>query len=111
MLTEKQKRDILNALQTGNGAVIRPTKKQLGGGIGTIPSSIGIPMLLNALTGKGLHVDRNRPTRSLDVYEPGSSGGVDGYSMMPPPFIGSWPKSTVDRGKKKVLENQRATDW
>ena len=54
LLTEKQKRDILNALQTGSGVHIKPTKKQMGNGIGTILASIGIPMLLDAVMGKGL---------------------------------------------------------
>lgn len=40
LLTEKQKRDILQALQTGSGVVIRPRRKQLGGGIGTILASL-----------------------------------------------------------------------
>ena len=31
LLTTGQKKDILNALQTGNGLVIRPTKTQQGG--------------------------------------------------------------------------------
>lgn len=97
LLTEKQKRDILQALQTGQGVVIKPKKKQLDGGIGRILASIGIPMLLDALTGKGSHAGRNK---SLDVYVPGSSGGAHGYPMMSPPFIGSWPKGTVGRGKK-----------
>lgn len=28
LLSAKQKQDILNALQTGNGVIIRPTRKQ-----------------------------------------------------------------------------------
>ena len=31
-LTAKQKQDILNALQTGSGVHIKPTKKQIGAG-------------------------------------------------------------------------------
>ena len=58
LLTPKQKQEILNALQTGNGVVIKPTKKQSGGAIGAILASIGIPLLLNALTGKGLQAER-----------------------------------------------------
>ena len=50
-LTEKQKRDLLNALQTGNDFTIRPTAQKVGSGLGTILGSIGIPMILNALTG------------------------------------------------------------
>ena len=58
LLTTGQKKDILNALQTGNGLVIRPTKTQQGGFLGTLLASIGVPLLLNALTGKRLQADR-----------------------------------------------------
>ena len=61
LLSTGQKRDILNALQTGNGLVIRPTKTQQGGFLGTLLASIGVPLLLNALTGKGLQADRTVP--------------------------------------------------
>ncbi|CAH3030536.1 unnamed protein product, partial [Porites evermanni] len=46
LLSTGQKRDILNALQTGNGLVIRPTKTQQGGFLGTLLASIGVPLLL-----------------------------------------------------------------
>ena len=69
---QKKKKDILNALQTGSGVHIKPTKRQMGTGIGTILASIGIPMLIDAFTGKGLQVDSNksRSRRSLPVYIP-----------------------------------------
>ena len=70
LLTAKQKRDILNALQTGSGVHIKPTKKQMGTGIGTILASIGIPMLLDAIMGKGLQVDSNRSRRSVPIKLP-----------------------------------------
>ena len=38
-------------MQTGSGVHIKPTKAQSGGFLGTLLASIGIPMLLNALTG------------------------------------------------------------
>ena len=50
LLSAGQKKDILNALQTGSGLVIRPTKTQSGGFLGTLLVSIGAPLLLNALT-------------------------------------------------------------
>ena len=49
LLSTGQKRDFLNALQTGNGIVIRPTKTQQGGFLGTLLASIGVPLLLNCL--------------------------------------------------------------
>ena len=44
LLTAKQKQDILNALQTGGNVPIKPTKVQIGSGLGTILASIGIPI-------------------------------------------------------------------
>ena len=52
-LTAKQKREILTALQSGSGVRIKPTKTQSGGFLGTLLASIGIPLILKALTGKG----------------------------------------------------------
>ena len=52
-LTEKPKKDLLNALRTGSDFTIPPTAQQVGSGLGTILASISIPILLNALTGKG----------------------------------------------------------
>ena len=72
MLTKKQKEDIVNALQSGGELVIKPTKTQSGGLLGTLLASIGVPLLLKALTGKGLHVERSRPRRSLPVHVPDS---------------------------------------
>ena len=42
-LSAKQKQDILNALQTGNGVVSEPTRTQIGGFLCTLLASIGIP--------------------------------------------------------------------
>ena len=101
LLTAKQKRDILNALQTGSGVHIKPTKKQMGTGIGTILASIGIPMLLDAVMGKGLQVDSNRSRRSVPVKIPPKQGGKM-YPQFPyqtPPFYGTWDQ--IGMGKKK----------
>ena len=48
LLSDKQKKDILNALQTGSGVHIKPTKNQTGGFLGTLLASIGIPLALEA---------------------------------------------------------------
>ena len=45
-LFAKQKQDILNALQTGSGVRIKPTKTQQGNGFGTILASIGTPLAI-----------------------------------------------------------------
>ena len=58
-LTESQKKQIVSALHTGGKLVIKPTKSQSGGFLGTLLASIGVPQLLNALTGKGLQVDES----------------------------------------------------
>ena len=61
LLSTKQKKDILDALQSGSGVVVKPTKTQSGGLLGTLLASIGIPLVLKALTGRGLHVEQSRP--------------------------------------------------
>ena len=103
LLTAKQKRDILNALQTGSGVHIKPTKKQMGTGIGTILASIGIPMLLDAIMGKGLQVDSNRSRRSVPIKlpprPPPQAGGEFVFPYQPPPFYGTWPQMGRGRGR------------
>ena len=103
LLTAKQKRDILNALQSGSSVVIKPTIKQSGGFLGTLLASIGIPMVLKALTGSGLHVEKSRPRRSIPVYVPPKQGKGKNKRMItyqPPPFIGNW-KNPIGLGIKK----------
>ena len=117
LLTKKQKKQILNSLQTGGQIIIKPTKTQQGGFLGTLLASIGIPLLVNALTGKGLQVDRQRSKRSLPVYvppPPKSKGGlINPYMLQPPPFLGTWEqmKNPVGMGlptpKKSPQKTQR----
>ena len=64
----------MTALQTGGQLVIKPTKARSGGFLGTLLASIGVPLLLNALTGKGL---QNRP-------KPG--GNTSGHGMQNRPY-------------------------
>ena len=56
-LTDSQKKQINQALQTGSGiSRFRLTKKQQqqeGGFLGTLLASIGIALLVKAITGKG----------------------------------------------------------
>ena len=89
LFTTTQTNNIMRALQTGSGVHIKPTKKQSGGAIGTILASIGIPMLLNAITGRGAP-QMGRPPRT-------TTGRKDGGLVLPmgkytpsPPFFGSW---------------------
>ena len=56
LLTNKQKQEILTALQSGGQVVVKPSAKQSGGMLGTILASIGIPLALDMvknLFGKG----------------------------------------------------------
>ena len=93
LLSVKQKKDILEALQSGSGVVIKPTKTQSGGFLGTLLASIGIPLVLNALTGKG--------APQIGTPPKGGSGAPRMGAYNPPPFIGSWPKTQAGMGKKK----------
>ena len=109
LLSAGQKKDILNALQTGNGLVIRPTKTQQGGFLGTLLASIGVPLLLNALTGKGLQADRTGSANTTSVYVPDTTNGhgmYNPYPYMSPPFFGTW-ENPVGAGVKKKKERER----
>ena len=83
LLNKGQTRDLAKAHQNGSDMLFQLTQKQVGNGIGSIIASIGIPMILDAIRGKG--VGRGGPTI-----------GKGGPRIGPPPFIGSWGK-----GKKK----------
>ena len=85
LLSTKQKKNILEALQSGSGVFIKPTKTQSGGFLGSLLASIGIPMLLNALTGRGA------PKIGLPSPPPQGGRGAPRVGIYnPPPFIGSW---------------------
>ena len=96
LFSMKQKKDILNALETGSGVNIKPTKTQTGGFLGTLLASIGIPLVLKAITGSGgPRIGRPRKQNGgaaprLGVYQP------------PPPFFGTWEQAGRGRGKKKL---------
>ena len=114
LLSKKQKEDILAALQSGSGVVIKPSQKQSGGFLGTLLASIGIPLVLKALTGSGLHVEPSTPRRSKPVYVPPTEGRGRNNSMMmpwqPPPFIGNWGDSQIGLGiKKKKAQKKKKT--
>ena len=95
LLSAKQKKDILDALQSGSGVVVKPTKTQSGGFLGTLLASIGIPLVLKALTGKGA------PQVGTPPPPKGGRGAPRMGAYYPPPFIGSWPKTQAGMGKKK----------
>ena len=114
LLTKKQKEQIVSAIHTGGQLIVKPTKTQSGGFLGTLLASIGVPLLLNALTGKGLQVDKRGSRGVANVYVPKTgqnflTSSKDGGLIVPtnyrsPPFVGSW-KKPVGMGvkpKKKV---------
>ena len=96
LLTDKQKKDILKALQTGSGVHIKPTKVQQGGFLGTLLASVGIPLAIEAIkkmTGKGA------PQMGLPKRRPPNQ---DGGLVRSPPFYGNWPDQTIGMGTKKT---------
>ena len=115
LLSQKQKEDLMKALQSGGRLIMKPTKVQSGGFLGTLLASIGIPLALKALTGngqrpsahcgKGLQVPpRAAPlgappkTRAKGLQVPRRAAPL-GVPLKPPPFIGTWDKTGY--GKKK----------
>ena len=118
LLTKKQKEQIVSAIHTGGQLIVKPTKIQSGGFLGTLLASIGVPLLLNALTGKGLQVDKQRSRRSVNIHVPKvlskktSTVNKDGGLILPqnwrsPPFYGDWPQTNGMGLKKKTLERQK----
>ena len=53
LLTEKQIKDMIKANKNKKPLVINPTRAQKGGFLGSLLATIGIPLLVQALTGKG----------------------------------------------------------
>ena len=94
-LTKKQKEELMAALQSGGQFMIKPTPKQRGGFLGTLLASIGIPMVLNALMGKGLQ-NRGKGGKGLQNRPYNQYGEF----YFPPPFIGQGG-SAKSKGKGK----------
>ena len=116
LLTDKQKKDILNSLQTGSGVHIKPTKVQTGGFLGTLLASIGVPLAVDAIKnmiGSGapqMGLPKRRLPRSIP-YKPtnrNQDGGLLDPTYRTPPFYGNWPDGTIGMGtKKKDLRKKR----
>ena len=107
LLTDKQKRDILTALQSGGQLVLKPTKSQYGGFLGTLLASIGIPLAVDAIkkmTGGAPRMGGpDRKGRPPKDYHYGSNIGM----YQPPPFIGTWEQARKGGGKKKNKKNRK----
>ena len=102
--TQAQIDQINKVFKTGGRLVIKPTQKQIEGGlIGTL-ASIGIPMavsLLPKLFGSGLQVDRGYSSNTRNVHVPPTQG--EGY--YPPPFNGTW-ENPIGMGVKKKAKKK-----
>ena len=104
LLTDKQKKDILNSLQSGGQLVVKPTKSQYGGFLGTLLASIGIPLAIDAIkkmTGMGA------PRLGSDSIKGHGAPRLGMYQ--PPPFIGTWEQVRKGGSKKKKKKVRRRT--
>ena len=123
LLTNKQKQDILTALQSGGQVVVKPSKKQSGGLLGTMLASIGIPLVLEMaknLFGKGTAgtaggaggaggagaprlgkpKGKGAPRLGLPKGKGVAAGAAAGAPNLgtpfqrPPPIVGNWEQAT-----------------
>ena len=117
LLTNKQKQEILAALQSGGQVVVKPSAKQSGGMLGTILASIGIPLALDMvknLFGKGAAAGTGAGAPRLGrpkgtgagaprVGRPKGKGaprlGAPPFQR-PPPFFGNWGRG-MEKKKSK----------
>ena len=94
MLTNAQKTLIGKGLQRGQGILLKPTKKQIHGGLLGTLAAIGIPMaieLASKIFGKGLQVPRKAAAGLQVSQKP--------FLWQPPPFYGTWGKAPAWKGQ------------
>ena len=96
LLTDKQKRDILNSVQSGGKLVLKPTKSQYGGFLGTLLASIGIPLAVEAIK----KITGGAPRMGSERIK-GNGAPRLGMYQPPPPFVGTWEQARKGGGKKK----------
>ena len=87
LLTNKQREQILAALQSGGQVVVKPSAKQSGGALGTLLASIGIPLAIEAVKkvfGQGAP-RMGRPAEGKGAPNLGTP------FQLPPPIVGNWP--------------------
>ena len=112
LLTNKQKQEILAALQSGGQVVVKPTVKQSGGMLGTILASIGIPLALDMvknLFGKGApRMGRPKGKGAPRMGRPKGKGAprLGAPFQRPPPFFGNW-----GRGMEKKNQREKGFCW
>ena len=103
LLTNNQRRDIQNALQTGSGVRIQPTRTHLGNGFWTILSTIGTPLVVELAK----KITGSRAPR-VGRYVKQDGHGAPRLGMYEPPhFVGTWEKMRRNGRKKKKW--QRST--
>ena len=94
MLTNAQKTLIGKGLQSGKGILLKPTKRQIHGGLLGTLAAIGIPMaieLASKIFGKGLQVPRKAAAGLQVSQKP--------FLWQPPPFYGTWGKAPAWKGQ------------
>ena len=99
LLNKGQIRDLAQAHKDGSDMMFKITQKQVGNGIGSILATIGLPLIIDAIRGKGV---KGRGGPRIGKI----SNGAGPQIGQPPPFIGNWPSST-GRGKKKRPKKDR----
>ena len=99
MLTKAQKTLIGKGLQSGKGIVLKPTKRQIHGGLLGTLAAIGIPMAIELASkifgsgaGQGLQVPRKAGMGLQVSQRP--------FLWQPPPFYGTWEGQGRGKGKK-----------
>ena len=122
LLTNKQKEQILSALQSGGQIVVKPSKKQSGGLLGTMLASIGIPLAIEAVKsvfGKGApRIGRPKGKGAPRIGRPKGGKGAPRLGgpaatlfQRPPPIVGNWEQATSwgrGMGEKKSKKGERA---
>ena len=120
LLTNKQKEQILSALQSGGQIVVKPSKKQSGGLLGTMLASIGIPLAIEAVKsvfGKGApRIGRPKGKGAPRIGRPKGGKGAPRLGgpaatlfQRPPPIVGNWEQATSwgrGMGKKKSKKGE-----
>ena len=105
LLTDKQKRDILNSVQSGGKLVLKPTKSQYGGFLGTLLASIGIPLAVEAIK----KITGGAPRMGSERIK-GNGAPRIGMYQPPPPFVGTWEQARKGGGKKKTRTKKKSGD-
>ena len=111
MLTNAQKTLIGKGLQSGKGIVLKPTKRQIHGGLLGTLAAIGIPMAIELASkifgsgaGQGLQVPR-KAGMGLQVPRKAAAGlqvSQKRFLWQPPPFYGTW-RGQGKKGKGLLL--------